>query len=536
MAKDYLTEAFEALKILNEDTFDVNDQGVKELKLFLDQDENLPEEEVVIDPLAETEEDLQDSYEGKVILMCPICQSKIYKAPEEVVISDENVVNIEESCPYCQCNEGYKIIGQVAPFKPEESKEEVETDNSAETSVEVEEKEDVDLDEALGIKRKKLVESEDDEEEITYVFSHPVKIGVKFEGETDETKFFDTSNLNATQVNAMENSSLFDDLIPIEAIPDDFEGTDKLTDDWTWDFYPTKDGLMVDFELSTVEPLSKREIKQIIKGLNSWGKPENLGLFPLEDDFEALKVVPVQLDIPKGATGCNFVFDFYDGKDWIYKTLNEAFCKNKSKKAGKFEGLKNERLFRNKKIKEDFERVDIETDKEKMSMTADENGKVTVTTEPKAEEVEKETQEVIAPLEPKTEDKFQEVDVNEFDEEEFDELGEKYLRQVYENVKSYKTLNGKVNGNTLKLEGLITFKSGKQVKTNFVFEAKSINAKGKVKFLGENKQFAKGKNAFTLSGKISKGKLIAESLNYNYRAKDSKSKGSKRLYGTVYNK
>ena len=157
------------------------------------------------------------------------------------------------------------------------------------------------------------------------------------------------------------------------------------------------------------------------------------------------------------------------------------------------------------------------------------------------EEVESDD-EMIAPLEPETEEEFKseneedeysDVDIDEFEESDFDELGEKYLRRVYENVKSYKTTKGSTQGNTLKLEGVITFKSGKEAKTNFVFEAKSITKTGKLKFLGENKQFARGKQAFTLTGRADGKKLIAESLTYNYRAKNPETKESKRLYGTV---
>ena len=39
-----------------------------------------------------------------------------------------------------------------------------------------------------------------------------------------------------------------------------------------------------------------------------------------------------------------------------------------------------------KPVREHFEKVEIETDKEKMEMTAEENGKVVVTTEPKNDE------------------------------------------------------------------------------------------------------------------------------------------------------
>ena len=133
---------------------------------------------------------------------------------------------------------------------------------------------------------------------------------------------------------------------------------------------------------------------------------------------------------------------------------------------------------------------------------------------------------------PAEEPEYQDFEIDEFDETEFDGLGEGYLKRVYENVESYKTTKGSVKGNTLKLEGVIKFKSGKEAKTNFVFESKTITKSGKLKLIGENQQFAKGKKSFTLTGRADGKKLIAEGLTYNYRAKDADGK-SKRLYGTI---
>ena len=340
--KNYLTEAFQALKMLdlNEEVFDIDDDGIAQANNFMDYEDEV---EAIIDPLAETEEELQDSYIGKAILDCVICQSKIYKDPSEVVIDEEAALaNVGEICPYCQSVDGFKVIGQVSEFKPEE-----------ETDV-----------------------------------------------ETDDTD------------------------------------------------------VKVDIE----------------------EKPEEEKEEPKEESVKSRK------------------------------------------------GLK-----RLDSVKEDLNNVQIETDKER----------ITVSSEPK-EETSVDGGEMIAPIEPETEaefkteePEFQDVDIDEFAEEDFDELGEKYLRRVYENVKSYKTTKGSTQGNKLKLEGLITFKSGKQAKTNFVFEAKSMTKTGKLKFLGENKQFASGSKAFTLTGRADNGKLFVESLNYNYKAKDAKTGKSQRLYGRV---
>ena len=222
-------------------------------------------------------------------------------------------------------------------------------------------------------------------------------------------------------------------------------------------------------------------------------------------------------------------------EDWDIKTLQRLAD-------AKFDELEKGDNIKHESLKEDFNKVDIETDREKMTMTAEPDGKVTVTTEPKTEEeIEvKEKEEVIEPVSDETKAEFKstndqeevEYDFDEFEERDFDELGEGFLKKVYENVKSFKTTSGAINGNKLKLEGLITFKSGKQAKTNFVFESYKATKTGKLKFIGENKQFARGKKSFTLTGKADGKKLVCESLNYNYRAKTNDGK-SKYLYGTI---
>lgn len=182
------------------------------------------------------------------------------------------------------------------------------------------------------------------------------------------------------------------------------------------------------------------------------------------------------------------------------------------------------------KINEDLEKVEIETSSDKITMDSDKDGKVTVSSEPK--------EATIKPVSPDTKDKIEasqdtvDVDFDEFDEKGFDQLGENYLRNVYENVRSFKTTSVATYGNKLKLEGIITFKSGKSGKTNFIFESYKATKTGKLKFIGENKQFAKGKKSFTLTGRLNGNKLVCESLNYNYVAK--KPNGARtRIYDTV---
>ena len=97
---------------------------------------------------------------------------------------------------------------------------------------------------------------------------------------------------------------------------------------------------------------------------------------------------------------------------------------------------------------------------------------------------------------------------------------------------SYKATSVKSVDNKMIVEGVIKFTSGKEKQTSFIFESHSATKSGKVKFIGENAQITRGKKAFSMIGSINDKKLIVESLNYNYRAKDSDGR-SRRIYGTV---
>ena len=114
---NYINEAFKALEGLNEDTFSTDSDSLKALDTFLKDNSVEPDEITVYDMEAEVPEDIEGSYEGKVILDCNVCRSKLYKDKADIKIDKEtNLANIEMECPYCYSHEGFKIIGEVAPF------------------------------------------------------------------------------------------------------------------------------------------------------------------------------------------------------------------------------------------------------------------------------------------------------------------------------------------------------------------------------------------------------------------------------------
>lgn len=477
----YLEEAFKALDILEEDVFNVSGNDIEEVKSFIDSGEDLENTVEVIDPLATDEEEVQDSYIGKAILDCVICQSKIYKDPEEVVLStsvdEEKLANIGEECPYCQSIDGFRVIGQVAEYCPNCEN----TEGTATNDIE-----DKKFDEKLTEDIDKDISVKDALNQVIAKFGNH-KYSYELTGEPHSGSSY-TKRFYAPNDYIALLSMKLHEAPTIQNIEDHgYKGSDILE---YLKEYPTVDAFATYLDKNYM--WSKDDFIVHIKNIDT-GETLIIG----SNDFDA------------------YDYDEYDFDEYDFD-----------------ESLKSKRGKKLKPVKEDLEKVSVETDSTVLTMEQAENGKVVVTTEP-TEKAEEPKEEMIAEITPEVEAKFKDIEIDEFEEKDFDELGEKYLKRVYENVQAYKTVKGSTKGNRLTLEGLIEFKSGKKAKTHFVFEAKLITKTGKLKFIGENKQFAKGKRAFTLTGRANGTKLIAESLTYNYKAKDAKTGASKKLYGTV---
>lgn len=143
----YLKEAFQSLKLLEDDFNLTADQGViDELQSFVADDIEAPAEEEIIDVEADEVEDLQDNYIGKVILECDSCHTRIYKDIADVIIDeDSGLANVEEECPVCSNAFGWNVIGRIEKFDADAFKEEPKD----EEEVEVEEEPEI-SDEEIG--------------------------------------------------------------------------------------------------------------------------------------------------------------------------------------------------------------------------------------------------------------------------------------------------------------------------------------------------------------------------------------------------
>ena len=124
---NYITEAFKAMNLLESEDITLNSDGAEELEGFLSEAGVDPDEEMidVYDLETEAQDELKDSYIGKVVLECSVCHSDIFvdKADISTDVDEEGLACKDIECPYCMSNEGYTIIGEVAPFNAEESEE-----------------------------------------------------------------------------------------------------------------------------------------------------------------------------------------------------------------------------------------------------------------------------------------------------------------------------------------------------------------------------------------------------------------------------
>lgn len=489
----YLSEAFKKLNLLNEETFSVTNDGLDDFIKFEEEDE-YDDTINVIDAEAETIEDLQDSYVGKVILDCCVCHSKLYKDVEDVVIEDD-IANANEECPFCYTTDGFKVVGQVAEFGEEEGEENTEEDS--EEIKETDEEESEELEEGIFGKKKS---------EKTIKASQLKKGDLIVATE-------DGRQSKPLKVKAIGNNG--------GSVAIDFPGGNMSIS-------PDEDVTILAEGLFDKKPKGTKTIKasQLQRGHKIVATQDG-------KQDKPLRVKNV------GENGGSVTIDFNGGNMSIHpdedvEILDENISDIKNNEERELE-VRDE----SESLKEDINNLSLDTDDTHMEMTSDENGKVTISTEPIANTNPGE--EVIAPLEPEVQNEIDnnvedggeiEIDMDEFDEESFDELGEGYLKKVYENVNSFKTSNVTFIKDKLILEGVISFTSGKSKKTNFVFGMREATKSGKVRFIGENKEIARGRKSFTVTGRVQDKKFLSESLNYNYGVRNANGK-AQRLYGTV---
>ncbi len=646
----YLTEAFKQLNIIDEDLFPTDSEGLNKLKDFMKSDID-DEDLIVYDDTANNEDEIKASYDGKVILRCNVCKSYFFKEPKSVIIDAEaGLANVGDECCYCHNDMGYNVVGVVAPYVADVSKEERAEDahgEPAEVDVEVD---DIDVKpEDVNESIKKINESDatvgDAYDQLNKCYGR-CNIAFKYDSGEEAVNFHKVvvnwANKNRKRVIKLNAATLeLEDIVPgIDSttgkrVESDIlkrlkveggrsiiyiEDIDRISDDVRYYIgelvrdipghviATAYDKSKVDASiasrfvwLDTINESLKKKVSPKVREFVDVINDEMLGngrygpFGPIYNADDFYNEFYKSYKFVSGDDGENDTFFEYHHdeiyKAWLdtvdideyneghaneddedldesLKNVDEAMPYDNVRKvldklprdAKKSNSINQQRkpvddsnwrkvrkVLDNDVVNEDLKDVSITTDDTKIQMTSEENGKVTVTTEPVKSELDVEDSEVIKPLSAADKDVIANndgedgeevlddiaIDFDEINDEDLDKLGEKYFTKVYDNVKSFKSTACKLDESGVTLEGKITFKSGKEAKTAFNFNEAYVTKTGKVKLVGENAQFAKNKKAFTLTGSLDNKKLVVESFTYNYRTKDEKTGKSTRLYGTV---
>ena len=577
MSANYLNEAFTQLQLLNEEEFNLTDKdSIEDIKSLVDAPVDASID--IIDPDANSEDELSDSYVGKVVLDCSVCHSKIYKDPSEIVIDEvEELANVGEECPYCYTADGFKVLGQIAPFsddvKPtedelsEEEADDVVEDCKDDDEDDTDDDEDDDFLEALSEKLSQMNEAEMSDEDkrdnqiLRNIYDKtqrranaaltpeeqavldkyglyrstgnkdimkPGKDAFHARSITSPPHYFRGGiDVHDDRVNLADRARKISDRQPIR---DFVNSGDYNFYDTTYDHDPKGDYKNTfQRKMNRAHSAQMQQPMQDMKRLIKTRNYEQGRLDKADANYKDA-IAKAKSDYEKRMKSAED--SLASTKKYASKSVNDANAEiDRMLKRGKKEDME-----------ESLEKVEVSTEDSNTVITNDpvtNTVSVTTTTNDDGEGIlvplSDENAEEIAASTEETEEVPEEDNfiADDFDEESFDELGEAYLKKVYENIDAFKTTNVSSCGKKLAVEGLITFKSGNTKPTHFIFEQKAQNKKGTYRFIGENKQISRGKKSFILQGNVNDNKFICESLNYNYLGKNDGDKKSVRLYGTI---
>ena len=173
-------------------------------------------------------------------------------------------------------------------------------------------------------------------------------------------------------------------------------------------------------------------------------------------------------------------------------------------------------------LKESVKDVTITTDDSRTTMTSEDDGKVTVTTEPV--EKDEEEAEILAPVSDETEMEIEEnsaedmdAEIDDIDSDSFEESLSSVLKEQYDNVNSYKMSSCSFgNNDVVTVNGIIEFTSGKKGNAQIKLESHTIDKKGNATFLTESSKLFSTR--YLVSGNLKEKKFITESI----RSKEDK--------------
>ena len=559
MEINYLKEAFQRLSLL-EDDFNLSaDAGVvDELKSFVADDIEAPEEETIIDVEAETEDDLKDSYIGKVILECDCCHARIYKDIADVVIDDETgLANIEERCPVCSTESGFNVIGKIEEFnkdelkdRPEEESEDKPEEENVEDDVDIEDDE-FTVDESFKAALNKVLtenkqgcttkgcdddielETEEVTEAVNPIMDHVRKkmmAANSIEENVEEDEVFEDPNAEKDdiQVHESETDKLNKLRAKMAALPEGCE----LKEENSIMNNLRKKMLAAATDESLTEDLKEVEVKTDAGQVRVENGADDKVTVDFSSDAsntdEGEMIVPLDdEDINNIENNDEDDLNLEEPEETIEEPIEEPTEEEPLEEPTEGEEETEEAT---EESEEDEEANESYNESFGWPMDLDD-------ADPEDRERYLNSGEPVEIDDPNEDPYFDTLlDVDDFDEESFDELGEAYLRKVYENVDSFITESVTGQNGKLIVEGLITFTSGNKKHTSFVFESAQRTKRGKVVFEGMNKTFSNSAKAFSLKGNLDNKHFVSESMIYNYNTKilnESNEAETAKVYGRV---
>ena len=528
--------------------------------------------EKIVDLDAESPEDLQPSYVGKMIIQCPQCMTLFYKDPSDVVHSedDPDTVNVGEKCQHCGNEEGYSIIGKVGEVTPEEAEqfEEVPEETAEETPAE-EPAEELPENESEEASAEEESSEETQEEELPELEEEPAEeekltesknileeqvknaLAEKAEEETEEPaeeaekeeepeeEAEEEGDDESDEKEEDEEEKPEEEKTPLDVIKDkiDIHGKEDT-------IVIAEKGQLDNPEAPKIEVKVSEEEKEILEPEFHEEEPEEEHV---EEEQEELNESAKESDLSKKLKEHN---DYIETLQDEIKKEEEAIkvAKNEFIKKLHENNLASLKAALDKAIPEEVKAEeaidDLPTPEEAAEELPDSKTELTEQLDAKEMQIKESASEVSdseikellnseefnTPISDEEVDRIIEDEKNlkegksksvfemleDFDEVSMNSCMTKALTEVYSNVKNFEMTECSLNESSLVVEGKINFNSGKARETSFVF----TEGKEPKVLCGINEDLDKD-GSFNICYGIDNNKMFVESLKYSYHVENN---------------
>ena len=516
--------------------------------------------EKIVDLDAESPEDLQPSYVGKMIIQCPQCMTLFYKDPSDVVHSedDPDTVNVGEKCQHCGNEEGYSIIGKVGEVTPEEAEkfEEVPEETAEETPAE-EPAEELPENESEEASAEEESSEETQEEELPELEEEPA----------EEEKLTESKNILEEQVkNALAEEAEEETEEPAEEAEKEEEPEEEAKEESEEELpevkFSAEEVKEVAANVATeVAPEEDAEViadkvdKVVDAAVEAKSEEEHSEEEHAEEETEE-EPEEDQEELNESAKESDLSKKLKEHNDYIETLQDEIKKEEEAIKVAKNEFIK--KLHENnlaslkaaldkaipEEVKAEEAIDDLPTPEEAAEELPDSKTELTEQLDAKEMQIKESASEVSdseikellnseefnTPISDEEVDRIIEDEKNlkegksksvfemleDFDEVSMNSCMTKALTEVYSNVKDFEMTECSLNESSLVVEGKINFNSGKARETSFVF----TEGKEPKVLCGINEDLDKD-GSFNICYGIDNNKMFVESLKYSYHVENN---------------